>query len=167
MVILIILSTVFGILSCRRLISSGFVIPCMNPEILMISGAPFTSLLSTLNLRTKSSVDSLSLDACRLRLMLLPEGTRQVIVAVYGFGREIVKPYPGRSDECGVEHVVPCWHCPTFHFCCRLKDLEVIFPIPTSVICFNVTWYMGPLREIKIADAGSKRISFLVYPWLG
>nr|GFB76332.1 hypothetical protein [Tanacetum cinerariifolium] len=54
-------STDFGILSCKRLISSGFVIPCMNPEILMTFGTPFTSLLSILNLRTKSSVDSPSL----------------------------------------------------------------------------------------------------------
>ncbi|GKA21574.1 hypothetical protein Tco_0701563, partial [Tanacetum coccineum] len=60
-VILIISSTDFEILSCKRLINSGFVIPCMNPEIHMTSGSPFTSLLLILNLRTKSSVDSPSL----------------------------------------------------------------------------------------------------------
>nr|GEW99231.1 hypothetical protein [Tanacetum cinerariifolium] len=60
-VTLIISSTDFRMLSCRRLISSGFVIPCMNPNILMHSGAPLTCLLSALNLYTKSSVDSSSL----------------------------------------------------------------------------------------------------------
>ncbi|GJW69412.1 hypothetical protein Tco_0123836 [Tanacetum coccineum] len=91
----------------------------------------------------------------------------RVIVAVYGFCRKIVEPYPSGSSECGIEHVAPCWHRPTFQICCRLKDLEVIFRVLTSVICFDVTWYTGPLWEIKIADAGSEWISFLTYPWLG
>nr|GEY06102.1 hypothetical protein [Tanacetum cinerariifolium] len=59
-VTLIISSTDFGILSCRRLISSGLVIPCINPDIFMHSEAPFTSLHSSLYLRTNSFVDSLS-----------------------------------------------------------------------------------------------------------
>nr|GEU93766.1 hypothetical protein [Tanacetum cinerariifolium] len=56
-VTLIISSTVFGILSWRRLMSLGFVIPCTNLEILMHYGAPLTSLLSSLYLLMKSSVD--------------------------------------------------------------------------------------------------------------
>nr|GEV64681.1 hypothetical protein [Tanacetum cinerariifolium] len=40
---LIISSSNFEMLSCRCLISSGLVIPCMNPEILMHFGAPLTS----------------------------------------------------------------------------------------------------------------------------
>ncbi|GKA22781.1 hypothetical protein Tco_0708743 [Tanacetum coccineum] len=59
-VTLIISSTDFGILSCRRLINSGMVIPCINPEIFMHSGAPFTFLQSSLYLCINSSVDSIS-----------------------------------------------------------------------------------------------------------
>ncbi|GJU20529.1 hypothetical protein Tco_1153871 [Tanacetum coccineum] len=40
-VTLIISSSDFGMLSCRRLMSLGLVIPCMNPKILMHSGGPF------------------------------------------------------------------------------------------------------------------------------
>ncbi|GJZ95989.1 hypothetical protein Tco_0668323 [Tanacetum coccineum] len=60
-VILYISSIDLGILSYRRLINPGWVIPCINPEILMHSGAPSTSRTSALYLSMKSSVDSPSL----------------------------------------------------------------------------------------------------------
>ncbi|GJV30864.1 hypothetical protein Tco_1391264 [Tanacetum coccineum] len=49
-VILYISSIDLGILSYRRLINPGWVIPCINPEILMHSGAPSTSRTSALYL---------------------------------------------------------------------------------------------------------------------
>ncbi|GJX81216.1 hypothetical protein Tco_0329365 [Tanacetum coccineum] len=60
-VTLIISSTDFGMLLFSFLIRSGLVIPCMNPYILMHSGAPLTCILSALNLSMKASVDSPSL----------------------------------------------------------------------------------------------------------
>nr|GEW84411.1 hypothetical protein [Tanacetum cinerariifolium] len=62
------------------------------------------------------------------------EGLFEVIVAIYGFRREVIKPYAGGSD------------------------LEVIFWILTSVICFDMTWNADPFWEIKIMNAGSERI---------
>ncbi|GJW44138.1 hypothetical protein Tco_0072937 [Tanacetum coccineum] len=59
-VILYISSIDLGILSYRRLINPGWVIPCINPEILMHSGDPSTSRTSALYLSMKSSVDSWS-----------------------------------------------------------------------------------------------------------
>nr|GEY54589.1 F-box domain, leucine-rich repeat domain, L domain-like protein [Tanacetum cinerariifolium] len=57
-VTLIISSIDLGILSCSRLIISGFLISCINPEIFMHSGASLTSLHSSLYLLTNSSMDS-------------------------------------------------------------------------------------------------------------
>nr|GEY57804.1 putative ribonuclease H-like domain-containing protein [Tanacetum cinerariifolium] len=67
-------------------------------------------------------------------------GLFEVIVAIYGFRREVIKPYAGGSD------------------------LEVIFWILTSVICFDMTWNADPFWEIKIMNAGSERIGFRTYP---
>ncbi|GJU87217.1 hypothetical protein Tco_1294763 [Tanacetum coccineum] len=82
-VTLIISSTVFRILSWRHLMSSGFVIPCTNPEILMHSGAPLTSLLSSLYPFAKSSIDFPS---------------RYLIW-------KVIKPYSRISCQRRVEHV--------------------------------------------------------------
>ncbi|GKB14246.1 hypothetical protein Tco_0848169 [Tanacetum coccineum] len=57
-VTLIISSTDIGMLSFNFLIQSGLVILCMNPDILMHSGAPLTCMLSALNLSMKASVGS-------------------------------------------------------------------------------------------------------------
>nr|GEW03178.1 reverse transcriptase domain-containing protein [Tanacetum cinerariifolium] len=60
-VIFIILSTDFGILSCKHLISSGFVIPYMNPEILMTSvrsSSPYNGIIERPGVRKIQAVPS-------------------------------------------------------------------------------------------------------------
>ncbi|GKA59092.1 hypothetical protein Tco_0758405 [Tanacetum coccineum] len=60
-VTLIISSTVLGMLSLNLLINPGCVIQCMNPEILISSGAPLNIKLSLVKRSMKAYVDSPSL----------------------------------------------------------------------------------------------------------
>ncbi|GJU05963.1 hypothetical protein Tco_1122393 [Tanacetum coccineum] len=75
----------------RRLMSSGFVIPCTNLEILMHSGALLTSLLSSLYLLTKSSVDSPS----------------HCLMLWSSMSRKVIEPYSRIFRQRRVEHVAP------------------------------------------------------------
>ncbi|GKD31100.1 hypothetical protein Tco_1241878, partial [Tanacetum coccineum] len=60
-VTLIISSTDLGMLSFSLLIKSGLVMPCMNPDIRMHSGASLTCILFALNHSMKASVHSPSI----------------------------------------------------------------------------------------------------------
>nr|GEV74476.1 pentatricopeptide repeat-containing protein At4g04790, mitochondrial-like [Tanacetum cinerariifolium] len=150
-VILNISSTDFGILLCRRLITSGFIIPCMNPEILMIYGAPFTSLLSTLNLRTKSFVDSPSLCLIRLSFSLLDK----VILAVYGFGRKVVKPYSSGPGASSVPLERELW---TPGHAADTSRSEPFSEVPSSARCplrFPYDISFSCLAVFRTADVGA------------
>ncbi|GJX13810.1 hypothetical protein Tco_0205568 [Tanacetum coccineum] len=150
-VILIISSVDLGMLSFNLLIKSGLVTPCINPEILMHSGAPLTCMLSALNRFIKASVDSPSLFG-------------------YGFRGEFVKPDHGRADECGVKHVsnqTLAWPIflslpPPGRFLGDLLDLQFRLP-PVIMLAFREAHIFG-LSVLPVVCLVSDVPFFLDFP---